>query len=57
MRFLVLIIFMLQLALPVSAKVGEMAEQFVLKDMNGRLVNSASYIGKQPVLLMFWASW
>ena len=47
------------LGTPVWAEVhpGEEAPHFTLKSMDGALVETEGFIGKQPTLLMFWASW
>jgi thiol-disulfide isomerase/thioredoxin len=51
-------------ALPVLAQaqdegiaVGAKAPAVIVNDIDGRPVNLANYIGKQPVLLEFWATW
>lgn len=36
---------------------GEEAPHFTLKSLDGALVETEGFIGKQPTLLMFWASW
>ncbi len=33
------------------------APHFELRDLQGKVVNSQDFIGKQPVLLIFWATW
>jgi peroxiredoxin len=38
-------------------KVGEKAPLFTLKDINGNKVALADYIGKNVVMLDFWATW
>jgi len=51
----------LALASPLSAqvgiKVGAKAPAAVVEDVAGKPVDLASYIGKQPVLIEFWATW
>ena len=38
-------------------KVGEKAPEFTLKDVNGKPVKLADYLGKNVVMLDFWATW
>ena len=33
------------------------APAFSGKDLQGNIVSSAYFLGKKPVLLMFWATW
>ncbi len=33
------------------------APHFELMDLEGKTVKSQDFIGKQPVLLIFWATW
>ena len=35
----------------------DQAPQFALNDLAGNLVQSSDFIGKQPTILVFWASW
>jgi len=37
--------------------VGSLAQPVVVEDLDGRPVDLAQWIGKQPVLLEFWATW
>jgi thiol-disulfide isomerase/thioredoxin len=57
-------ILMLLLALPAMARaqdegiaVGARAPVVIVKDIDGKPVNLADFIGRQPVLLEFWATW
>jgi peroxiredoxin len=52
------------LALPVTLEgqdiglaVGTKAPAVTIEDLNGKPVDLGSYIGKQPVVLEFWATW
>ncbi len=48
------------LCLPLTANalgVGDTITSFSGTDMNGKPVDLAKVIGKQPVMLVFWASW
>ena len=36
---------------------GTLAPAVVVNDIDGKPVNLADYLGKQPVLLEFWATW
>jgi thiol-disulfide isomerase/thioredoxin len=51
----------LALAAPLSAqvgiKVGAKAPGAVVEDVAGKPVDLAAYVGKQPVLIEFWATW
>lgn len=38
-------------------KVGEKAPDFTLKDVNGKPVKLADYVGKSVIMLDFWATW
>jgi cytochrome c biogenesis protein CcmG/thiol:disulfide interchange protein DsbE len=38
-------------------KVGEKAPDFTLKDLNGKPVSLSSFLGKNIVMLDFWATW
>lgn len=38
-------------------RVGEKAPSGVLETLDGKKVDIGSYIGKQPVLIQFWATW
>ncbi len=43
---------------PAAAQfIGEEAPRFRGADLEGRPFDAATVIGKQPVLLVFWASW
>jgi peroxiredoxin len=37
--------------------VGEEAPPFQAADLEGKSINLGAVLGKQPVLLVFWASW
>lgn len=37
--------------------VGEEAPQFQAADLEGKSIDLGAVLGKQPVLLAFWASW
>jgi thiol-disulfide isomerase/thioredoxin len=57
-------ILMLLLALPAMARaqdegiaVGAKAPVVIVNDIDGKPVNLADFIGRQPVLLEFWATW
>ena len=46
--------------LPLTAQaieVGDTIPSFAGTDMNGKSIDLSKIIGKQPVLLVFWASW
>ena len=56
------ILLLAALAGPVRAQdegiaLGTPAPVVVVNDIEGKPVNLADYIGKQPVLLEFWATW
>lgn len=56
----ILLTLTLLLLLPVSALAlnqGDKLLPFTAKDMDGKTVDSATFIGKKPVMLIFWASW
>jgi peroxiredoxin len=54
----ILLLFFLLLPLTVQAiEVGDTIPTFAGIDMNGKPVDLANVIGKQPVMLVFWASW
>ena len=38
-------------------KVGDKAPTGILETLDGQKVDIGSYIGKQPVLIQFWATW
>jgi peroxiredoxin len=38
-------------------KVGDKAPSGILETLDGKKVDIGSYIGKQPVLIQFWATW
>lgn len=38
-------------------QIGKRAPAAIVQDMNGKPVNLASYIGKTPMLIEFWATW
>ena len=38
-------------------QVGDLAPAVVVSDLDGRAVNLGEVLGKQPVLLEFWATW
>jgi tetratricopeptide (TPR) repeat protein len=38
----------------IGAKEGEVPKKFTLNDLNGSPVNIGTYIGKKPVILVFW---
>lgn len=40
-----------------APRVGSLAPDFELKDMNGRTVRLGDFRGRNPVFLNFWASW
>jgi thiol-disulfide isomerase/thioredoxin len=57
-------ILMLLLPLPAMARaqdegiaVGATAPVVIVNDIDGKPVNLADFIGRQPVLLEFWATW
>ena len=55
-----LLTFGLLLLLPLSALAldqGESLIPFAAKDMDGNTIDLSTVIGKQPVMLVFWASW
>lgn len=41
----------------IGIAVGTVPEAVVLEDLEGNPVNLGAYIGKQPVLIEFWATW
>jgi thiol-disulfide isomerase/thioredoxin len=41
----------------IGIPVGSMAPAAAVEKLDGTKVNLSSYIGKQPVLIEFWASW
>ena len=50
----------LLLLLPVSALAlnqGDTLLPFTAQDMDGKTIDSATVIGKKPLMLIFWASW
>lgn len=40
-----------------APKIGALAPDFTLKDVDGKTVRLADFRGKNPVFLNFWASW
>lgn len=36
---------------------GEKAPAFTLKDTQGKVTDTAEYLGKQPVVIFFWTTW
>lgn len=40
-----------------APKIGALAPDFTLKDVDGKTVRLAHFRGKNPVFLNFWASW
>ena len=40
-----------------APRIGALAPDFTLKDMDGKTVQLAKFRGKNPVFLNFWASW
>lgn len=62
MRMTVAGLALLALAAPLAAQesgiaVGSKAPAVQLKTLDGQVVDLARYIGKQPVMLEFWATW
>ncbi len=59
MKALGMALALLLLATMATAEVapGEEAPHFTLERLDGGLVETEAFIGKQPTLLMFWASW
>jgi peroxiredoxin len=56
----ILLTLVLLLLLPVSALAlnqGDKLLPFTGQDMDGKTVDTSAYIGKQPIMLIFWASW
>lgn len=56
----ILLTLALLLLLPVSALAlnqGDKLPSFTGQDMDGKTIDSATFIGKKPVMLIFWASW
>jgi len=45
------------LAQDLGIRVGEKAPLAALETLEGKPANLSTYIGKQPVLLQFWATW
>ncbi len=41
----------------IGIKVGSMAPAAALETLDGKKVNISDYLGKQPVLIEFWANW
>jgi len=41
----------------VGLPIGTRAPAVVVADLDGKSVDLGSYVGKQPVLLEFWATW
>ncbi|GAB4373042.1 MAG: hypothetical protein Kow00128_22300 [Deltaproteobacteria bacterium] len=52
-----LLLFGVALARSVPAPAGEGTPAFELPDLAGKRVSLASFLGKKPVLLAFWATW
>jgi len=57
-----ILVLLLTLAAPAGAQdegiaVGAKAPVVIVNDIDGKPVNLADYIGRQPVLLEFWATW
>jgi thiol-disulfide isomerase/thioredoxin len=57
-----ILVLLLTLAAPARAQdegiaVGAKAPVVIVNDIDGKPVNLADYIGRQPVLLEFWATW
>jgi hypothetical protein len=52
-----LVTFLSWQTLAAAQLVGEEAPRFQGTDLEGRPFDAATVIGKQPVLLVFWASW
>ncbi len=44
---------------PLSAMAASNAQiqPFIAKDLDGNTINLSQYIGKNPIMLVFWASW
>ncbi|BCO10473.1 hypothetical protein GF1_28490 [Desulfolithobacter dissulfuricans] len=55
--FLSLCFLLLPLTASGAIKVGDTVAPFTGTDMNGRQVDLGQVIGKQPIMLIFWASW
>ena len=56
----ILLTLALLLLLPISALAlnqGDKLPPFAAKDMDGNFVDLSAFIGKKPVMLIFWASW
>ncbi len=41
----------------IGLPIGTRAPAVVVADLDGKSVDLGSYVGKQPVLLEFWATW
>jgi peroxiredoxin len=41
----------------IGIRVGDKAPSGILETLDGKKVDIGSYIGKQPVLIQFWATW
>lgn len=39
------------------AQIGHKAPDFTLQDMDGKTVALADYLGKNPIMIDFWATW
>ncbi len=57
MKKIAMLVLWILYAAAVSAQEGSRAPDFTLQDMDGKVFKSADYIGKQPMLIDFWATW
>lgn len=56
--YLAVVSFTLTAALPVQAlEAGDPAPAFTAKTLDGKDINLAKLLGKQPIYLKFWATW
>jgi len=44
-------------ALSASGQIGNKAPDFTLRDVDGKTVKLSDYLGKNPILIDFWATW
>lgn len=57
MKRIVVICAFFLLNLAASAQIKERAPDFSLQDTDGKTVRLSDYLGKNPVLIDFWATW
>ena len=64
LRKSIILLAALVLAIPASARaqdvglpIGSVAKAVKIEDLDGKPVDLATYVGRKPVLLEFWATW